>query len=290
MSSLGGRVRVPGPDLGEARPLIERALREDLGSGDITSRALVPPEARGCACWITREDVVVCGLGVVSEVVRLVDPGLRFEALLSDGDPAEPGAVLARVEGSARSILAAERTSLNFLQRMTGIATATRDYVARVEGHRARILDTRKTVPGFRLLDKYAVRTGGGTNHREGLFDAVLIKDNHLAFSAGPAEAVGRARREARSGVSIEVEVESLDALEAVLGSGPDRILIDNFDPLEAREAVRIVAGRVPIEASGGITIETAAAYALAGVDYISVGALTHSVRAADIHLSLEPA
>jgi nicotinate-nucleotide pyrophosphorylase (carboxylating) len=273
----------------EARLLIERALREDVGTGDITSGALVPEDARARGSWVTREAVVVCGLEIVREVVGLVDPELGFEPLLSDGDPAPAGAALARVEGSARSILAAERTSLNFLPRLTGIATSTRAYVARVEGHRARILDTRKTVPGFRLLDKYAVRTGGGVNHRQGLFDAVLIKDNHLAFCPDPADAVRRARARVGPGVLIEVEVESLEALAIALRAGPDRILIDNFDPARVREAVGIVGGRVSVEASGGITLENVGAYAEAGVDYISVGALTHSVRAADIHMSLEP-
>jgi nicotinate-nucleotide pyrophosphorylase (carboxylating) len=274
-------------ELALVRPLIERALEEDIGSGDLTSMALVDPLARASGEYVTREEIVVCGLPLVHEVARILDPELRCRSLVSDGTLVPAGAVLAQVEGGARSILAAERTSLNFLQRLTGIATATRSYVRRLPDASTRILDTRKTVPGYRPLDRYAVRSGGGSNHRNGLFDAILIKDNHLIFCGGPGDAVRRARLHAGESVFIEVEVQSMEELREAIDSGADRILIDNFDPSEAREAVRIAGGRVPLEASGGITLETVGAYAGAGVDYISIGALTHSVRAADIHLAL---
>lgn len=276
-------------DIDRIRPLLETALREDIGRGDLTSEAVIPRLARARGDYITREDVVVCGLPLGSEIARLVDPGLCFRVVAGDGDRVPAGSVLASVEGNARSVLAVERTTLNFLQRLCGIATATRAYVARLEGTSTRLLDTRKTVPGHRWLDKYAVRCGGGLNHRAGLFDAVLIKNNHIAFCSGPAEAVGRARERLGDEIMIEVEVRSLPELREALASGAGRILIDNFDPKEAAEAVRIASGRVPLEASGGITLETARAFADAGVDYVSVGALTHSVRAADIHLALSP-
>jgi nicotinate-nucleotide pyrophosphorylase (carboxylating) len=274
-------------ELDLARSLVEAALREDIGPGDITSEAVIDADACARAAYLTREDIVVCGLPVAREVARMTDPDLRFEALSEDGGALCAGEVMARIEGRARSILAAERVSLNFLQRLTGIATATRAYVQKVGGTGARILDTRKTVPGYRRLDKYAVRCGGGTNHRNGLFDAILIKDNHLVFHAGPGQAVRRAREHAGPDMQIEVEVQSMDQLLEALDSGADRILIDNFDPDEASRAVRIAAGRVPLEASGGITLDSVRAFAEAGVDYVSIGALTHSVRAADIHLAL---
>ena len=276
-------------ELDSIRPLLVAALEEDIGPGDLTSRVVIESDVRARAEYATREDVVVCGLPVAEAVAHLVDRSLLFVALSKDGDALEAGSVLARIEGRARSILAAERTSLNFLQRLTGIATRTRSYVCRVEGTGARILDTRKTVPGHRLLDKYAVRCGGGTNHRAGLFDGILIKDNHLAFHRGPGEAVRRARDHAAAAAEIEVEVASLAELREAIGSGADVILIDNFSPDDARKAVEAANGRVPLEASGGITLDTVRAFAEAGVDYISVGALTHSVRAADIHLTLTP-
>lgn len=271
------------------RPLLEASLREDIGPGDITSEAVVDTAARARGEFLTRDDVVVCGLPIIEEVVRLSDPALRIERLSEDGAGLSAGGTIAALEGNARSILAVERVALNFLQRLTGIATATRAYVSEVEGTRARILDTRKTVPGYRFLDKYAVRCGGGTNHRSGLFDSILIKNNHLVFHSGPAVAVRCAREHAGADVEIEVEVRSLDELRGVLDSGATRILIDNFDVRAAGEAVSIADGRVPLEASGGITLESVRSYAETGVDYISVGALTHSVRAADIHLALIP-
>jgi nicotinate-nucleotide pyrophosphorylase (carboxylating) len=265
------------------------ALREDIGTGDLTSRAAVPADARATARYTAKQGLVVAGIVVAGEIVRLVDPALEFKILVSDGALVSSGTELAEIRGSARSILTAERTSLNLLQRMCGIATLTRQYVQRIEGTRARIIDTRKTVPGLRVLDKYAVACGGGMNHRMGLFDGVLIKNNHLAFHSSAAKAVREARRQAGHLVKIEVEVRDLHELESALTAGADVVLLDNFTPSETRKGVAIVAGRVPLESSGGITIDTVRDFAEAGVDYISVGALTHSVAAADIHLRVTP-
>jgi nicotinate-nucleotide pyrophosphorylase (carboxylating) len=276
-------------DLTLLRDTLLAALREDVGSGDITSRSTVPANAQTRARYTTKQGLVVAGIPIVQEIVRLVDPGVEFRALASDGASVATGAALAAIHGSARSILTAERTSLNLLQRMCGIATLTRRYVDRIQGTRARIVDTRKTAPGLRVLDKYAVSCGGGMNHRMGLFDGVLIKNNHLAFHSSAAKAIEEARRHLGHLVKIEVEVRSLDELKTALTAGADVILLDNFDPEQTRKAVEIVAGRVPIESSGGITLDTVRDFADAGVDYISIGALTHSVPAVDIHLRVSP-
>jgi nicotinate-nucleotide pyrophosphorylase (carboxylating) len=265
------------------------ALREDIGSGDVTSRATIPDNARAAARYTTKQELVVAGLDLVQEIVRLVDPTLAFKAAEHDGKSVSSGTALAEIRGSARSILTAERTSLNLLQRMCGIATLTRRYVDRVQGTRARIVDTRKTVPGLRVLDKYAVSCGGGMNHRVGLFDGVLIKNNHIAFHSSVAHAVEQARYLLGHLVKIEVEVRNLDELQSGLKAGADVVLLDNFSPEETRKAVEFVAGRVPLESSGGITLETVRQFAEAGVDYISIGALTHSVPAVDIHLRITP-
>jgi len=261
------------------------ALREDIGAGDITSRSTVPPDARATGRFTAKQALVVSGLPVIEEVIRLVDPELRFEMASSDGASVSTGAVLASMQGSARSVLTAERTALNLLQRMCGIATLTHQYVDRIQGTCARIVDTRKTVPGLRVLDKYAVSCGGGMNHRMGLFDGVLIKNNHLAFHASVAQAVQEARKHLGHLTKIEVEVRNLDELRSALDAGADVVLLDNFTPELTRQAVQIASGRIPIESSGGITLETVRSFAEAGVDYISVGALTHSVPAVDIHL-----
>jgi nicotinate-nucleotide pyrophosphorylase (carboxylating) len=270
-------------------PALLAMLREDIGPGDITSRATIPAGAQATARYVSKQALVVAGIAAIQEVVRLVDPGVSFKALAAEGYSVEKGTALAEVGGSARSILTAERTSLNLLQRMCGIATLTRQYVERVQGTRARIIDTRKTVPGLRVLDKYAVACGGGMNHRMGLFDGVLIKNNHLAFHSSITKAIEEARRHVGHLVKIEVEVRSLDELKTALAAGADVILLDNFTPELTRKAVDIAAGRVPLESSGGITLETVRSFAEAGVDYISVGALTHSAPAVDIHLRLIP-
>jgi nicotinate-nucleotide pyrophosphorylase (carboxylating) len=265
------------------------ALREDVGAGDVTSRATIPANARAAARYTTKQALVVSGVLVAAEIVRYVDPALEFKLLAQDGASVPIGSALAEVRGSARSILTAERTSLNLLQRMCGIATVTRRYVERIDGTRARILDTRKTVPGLRVLDKYAVSCGGGMNHRMRLFDKMLIKNNHIAFHSSVAQAVEEARQHLGHLVKIEVEVRNVQELQAALAAGADVILLDNFTPAETRKAVDLIAGRVPVESSGGITLDNVRDFAEAGVDYISVGALTHSVPAVDIHLRITP-
>jgi len=276
-------------DLRLLQDILLAALREDVGPGDLTSRATVPENARATGRYTTKQPLVLAGIGVIGELARLVDTALEFRAVVTDGTPVTAGTVLGEVRGSARSILILERTSLNLLQRTCGIATLTRSYVDRIQGTRARIVDTRKTVPGLRVLDKYAVVCGGGMNHRLGLFDGVLIKNNHLAFHPSVGQAIREARRHLGHLVKIEVEVRNLQELRNALAEGADVILLDNFDPAQTREATTFVAGRVPLESSGGITIETVRDFAEAGVDYISIGALTHSVPAVDIHLRVTP-
>ncbi|PYR99363.1 MAG: carboxylating nicotinate-nucleotide diphosphorylase [Acidobacteria bacterium] len=272
-------------DLQLLRDSLLAAVREDVGAGDITSHATIPANARATGRYTTKQTVVVAGVPVIREIMRLVDSDLQFDAIASDGCSVATGAVLAEVHGSARSILAVERTSLNLLQRMCGIATLTHQYVDRIAGTRTRIVDTRKTAPGLRVLDKYAVSCGGGMNHRMGLFDGVLIKNNHLIFHPSVAHAIQEARRNLGHLVKIEVEVRTLDELRTAVDGDADVILLDNFDAEQTRRAVGIVNGRIPLESSGGVTLETVRSFAEAGVDYISVGALTHSAPAADIHL-----
>jgi nicotinate-nucleotide pyrophosphorylase (carboxylating) len=276
-------------DLQLLRETLLAALREDVGTGDITSRAAIAPNTRGVGRFTTKQSLVVAGIPVLEELVRLVDPQLEFRALVQDSAAVGSGTVLAEIAGSAHSILIAERTSLNVLQRLCGIATLTKQYVDRVQGTRARIIDTRKTAPGLRALDKYAVTCGGGANHRVGLFDGVLIKNNHLVFHRSIAHAVHEARSHVGHLVKIEVEVRTIDELRMAIDAGADVIMLDNFDPTQTRRAVEIIAGRVPLESSGGITLDTVRSFAEAGVDYISVGALTHSVSAVDIHLRVSP-
>ena len=276
-------------DLRLLQDLLLAALREDVGSGDLTSRATVPENARASGHYTAKQSLVLAGGAVLGELTRLVDPALEFRVLVMDGTFVPAGTVLLEVRGSARSILIVERTSLNLLQRTCGIATLTRSFVDRIQGTRARIVDTRKTAPGLRVLDKYAVSCGGGMNHRMGLFDGVLIKNNHLAFHPSVAQAIKEARLRLGHLVKIEVEVRNLQELQTALAEGADVILLDNFNPAQTREATALVGGRVPLESSGGITLERVRDFAEAGVDYISVGALTHSVPAVDIHLRVTP-
>ncbi len=276
-------------DLTLLRDTLLLALREDVGTGDITARSAIPADARATGRFTAKQAFIVAGLNVVQEICRLVDTNLAFKANTKDGASVSTGTVLAEIRGSARSVLTVERTSLNLLQRMCGIATLTRQYVDRVQGTRTRIIDTRKTAPGLRVLDKYAVTCGGGMNHRMGLFDGVLIKNNHLVFHSSVPAAVQETRRHIGHLVKIEVEVRTLDELRTAIDAGADVILLDNFDPAQTRKAVEMVGGRVPLESSGGITLETVRNFAETGVDYISVGALTHSVAAVDIHLRVSP-
>jgi len=271
-------------------PLIDetltRALSEDLGAGDVTTESCVPENRLATAHGVARKAMVACGIPIAARVFSLVDASLQFTTKVAEGSSVEPGTVLWTVEGRARSILMAERVALNFTQRMCGISTSTRRYVAAVpEGCLTRITDTRKTTPGLRLLERYAVRRGGGHNHRNDLGSAVLIKDNHIVAAGGVRAAIEAARARAPHTSRIECEVDSLEQLEEALAARADIVLLDNMDTPTVEEAVRRTRGRALLEASGGITFERVAELARAGVDVISVGALTHSTPAADIGL-----
>ncbi len=268
--------------------IVRRALEEDVGQGDVTSMWTLPPGLKGHGAFVSKGQGILAGMEVAGEVFRRVSPEVRLDALRADGAAIAPGDILGTVEGPMAAILTAERTALNLMQRMSGIATATRRYVDAVRGTRAVILDTRKTAPGLRLLDKWAVRLGGGQNHRLRLDDMVLIKDNHIAAAGGITAAVQRVRRENTLGLLIEVEVKTWAELAEAVALRPDRIMLDNMSAPEMKQAVDWVAGRVPLEASGGITLDSVRAAAETGVDYISVGALTHSVTALDISLEVE--
>jgi nicotinate-nucleotide pyrophosphorylase (carboxylating) len=278
-------------EVAACRTLVELALAEDLGpAGDRTSQALIPAGQPGRAAFVARTSGVVAGLPAAAMVCSAVDPALTFEPAVTDGSPVERGGVLATVTGPLRSILVAERTALNFLQRLSGVASLTRKYVEAVAGFRAKVLDTRKTTPGWRVLEKYAVRMGGGTNHRLGLYDGILIKDNHLAGLGGDVrKAVALARTfPGNAGLPVEVEVDSLEQLEAALAARADIVLLDNMTPDRMREAVSrrdAVAPGTLLEASGGVNLTTVREIASTGVDRISVGALTHSAPALDIAL-----
>jgi len=261
------------------------ALAEDIGAGDVTTEATVAADAVGTAELLVKEAGVVCGLRVAETAFRALDPEIRFEALASDGDHVGPPAVVARMSGSERAILTAERVALNFLGRLSGIATLTRRYVDAVEGTGAAVLDTRKTTPGLRALEKDAVAAGGGRNHRLGLDDAVLVKDNHLRAAGSIAAAVALVR--AATDLSVEVECETLVQVAEAVDAGVDAILLDNMPLEELRAAVALVDGRARLEASGGVTLETIRAIAETGVDEISVGALTHSAHSLDVSLEL---
>ncbi|WP_159802929.1 carboxylating nicotinate-nucleotide diphosphorylase [Arthrobacter zhaoguopingii] len=275
--------------------VILAALAEDSPWGDITCQGLIAPSVLATGAVTAREAGIFCGAHVIESAMRLTDPRITVEPQLHDGDAFAPGAVLATLSGPAAGILAAERTALNLAQRLSGIATLTARYVEAVRGTGARIVDTRKTTPGLRALEKYAVRCGGGFNHRFSLSDAVLVKDNHLALlSADGPEALTAALADARARlphtVHFEVEVDRLDQIEPVLAAGVDTILLDNFSLAELAEGVRRVGGRALVEASGNVTLETVAAIAATGVDLISSGALTHSVRSLDLGLDFRPA
>jgi len=275
----------PLPDILIA-PVIRAALAEDLGrAGDITARACVPADARLTADFAARRGGVVAGLSVIRLTLRELDADATVDPLTEDGQTVPAGTALARVSGNARAILTAERTALNLLGRLCGVATLTQDFVEAVSGTGAKITDTRKTTPGLRQLEKYAVRCGGGINHRFGLDDAILIKDNHVAACGSVGEAVRRAKAFAGHLVKVEVEVDSLVQLQEALAHDPDVIMLDNFSLGDLREAVRIADGRVTLEASGGVSLETVRDIAETGVDVISVGALTHSARVLDIGL-----
>lgn len=268
--------------------LLDLAFAEDIGDGDHTTLSTIPADAMGRSRLIIKEKGILAGVEIAEKVLHKVDPSIKMEVFLKDGAEVNPGDIAFTAEGPVRSLLVAERTMLNIMQRMSGVATMTRRYQDRLEGLNTRVLDTRKTTPGMRMLEKEAVRIGGGTNHRIGLFDMILIKDNHEDFAGGIAQAVERAKEYCKANgkedLKIEVECRSLDDIRKVLEiGGVDRIMFDNFTPQLTREAVALVDGKVETESSGGITYETLRDYGETGVDFISVGALTHSVKGLDM-------
>lgn len=281
------------PSAEEIQCAVQVALAEDLGAGDVTTLATVPENAVAKAVMVAREPMVLAGLALAEAAFATTSPALRFERFTTDGQQLALGDPLLRVQGPARAILSAERVALNFVQRLSGIATLTSQFVAAVSGTCARILDTRKTTPGWRRFEKYAVTCGGGQNHRLGLFDLVLIKDNHLAvLRAQSSRAIALAVERARAchpDLRIEVEADTLEQAEQAVAARADIILLDNMTPDQLRAAVQRIAGRARTEASGGVTLATVRAIAETGVDFISVGALTHSARATDIGLDFEP-
>ena len=273
------------PDGFDLDDFIRRTLAEDLGTGgDVTSQSTIDEHARFSAEMRARGPIVVAGLEPAAAFFRALDPEMRIETLAEDGAKVQAGGSLMRLAGNARAMLAAERSALNTLQHLSGIATLTRTYVDAIAGTRATLLDTRKTIPGLRLLEKYASRMGGASNHRMRLDDGILIKDNHVAVCGGVARAV-RSAKTANVGLPVQVEVDRIDQIEPALAAGADRLLLDNMPPSVVREAVALVGGRVPLEASGGVNLDTIRAIAETGVDYISVGRITHSAPAVDIGL-----
>lgn len=267
------------------RELVARALAEDLGSGDVTSDLTIEAEQRARGVLVAKTELVLAGLDIAAETFRQCDPRSRFVPHQHDGDRCEPRTKLAEVTGVARALLAAERTALNFLQRLSGIASETRRHVD-AAGGAITVLDTRKTTPGMRVVEKYAVRCGGGTNHRERLDTAILIKDNHKRLAGGIGPVLQRA---ARAALPVEIEVESLAELDQALTAGARRVLVDNFSPGDQREAVRRAAGKAVVEISGGVTLDRLPEIASTGAQFVSIGALTHSARAADISFEIEP-
>lgn len=266
---------------------IKHWLAEDIGDGDHTTLCCIPADAIGCSRLIVKDTGIIAGIEVAKKVFEIFDKELRITQYMHDGDEVKPQDIAFEVEGKVRSLLQTERLMLNIMQRMSGIATRTREYVKLLEGTRARILDTRKTTPGLRMLEKEAVLIGGGCNHRIGLYDMILLKDNHIDFAGGISQAIDRANKylkDNNKNLKIEIEVRNFDELNEVLASGNvNRIMLDNFSVADTRKAVEIIGGRFETESSGGITETTIREYALAGVDYISVGALTHSIKSLDM-------
>jgi nicotinate-nucleotide pyrophosphorylase (carboxylating) len=268
---------------------LRRALEEDLGSGDLTTDAIVGPNRQARASLLAREELVPAGLPVFRRVFEILSTEMTFEFHFEEGQLVGEGERVCQMSGPADAILKGERTALNFLQRMSGIATLTKRYVDKIRSHKVRLVDTRKTAPGLRVFDKYAVRVGGGFNHRFGLYDGILIKDNHIVAAGSVTDAVSLAKQGCPHTIKVEVEVEDLDALEEAIRAGADAVLLDNMPPQTLKKAVRLSKGRVLLEASGGITLENIEEFAETGVDIISVGALTHSVHAVDISLEMTP-
>jgi nicotinate-nucleotide pyrophosphorylase (carboxylating) len=272
----------------QIRKIIKAALAEDIGAGDITTQAIVSCKKKGRAQVIAKDDFVLAGMDVFEETFRLLDENIKVKKIINDGGRAKKGNVIAEVSGSLFYMLQAERVALNLLQRMSGIATLTAKYVEAVRGTKAKILDTRKTIPGLRILDKMAVRIGGGSNHRTGLYDGVLIKDNHIEAAGGITAAVKAQRKHLPHTLKIEVETKNMQEVKEALNCGVDIIMLDNMTVPAMKKAVDFVAGRALLEASGNVSLSAVAAIAATGVDLISVGELTHSVRAADISLKID--
>lgn len=280
-------------DLRSYQEVLRRFLEEDLGGGDLTTEATISPSQAAVGRFVAKAPLVLAGIEIALEVIRLLDSDLGAEARYRDGDFLQPGDEPAIVRGQARALLSGERVALNLLQRLSGIATLTRKYVEAIQGTKAKILDTRKTTPGLRVFEKYAVAAGGGSNHRFNLNDAILIKENHIHLAGGVRQAIARAQAARKNARFVEVEVTSLEELEEALPERPDVILLDNMTPECVEKAVAMArqrSAKVLLEASGGITLENVRQYAEAGVDWISVGALTHSSAAADLSLEIEPA
>ncbi|MDE5835583.1 MAG: carboxylating nicotinate-nucleotide diphosphorylase [Paramuribaculum sp.] len=266
--------------------LIALAFSEDVGDGDVTTLSTIPAEEKGKQRLIIKEEGILSGVNIARMVFEQFDPSMKMTVFIEDGSHVKPGDIAFEVEGSVRSLLQTERTMLNIMQRMSGIATITAKYQDRLKGLKTKVLDTRKTTPGMRVLEKEAVKTGGGANHRMGLHDMILIKDNHVDFAGGITKAVEAAKKyckETGKDLKIEVEVRNTDEIKEALAAGVDRIMLDNFTPERTREAVKLINGATEIESSGGITLETLRDYGECGVDYISVGALTHSVKGLDM-------
>nr|WP_320059382.1 carboxylating nicotinate-nucleotide diphosphorylase [uncultured Bacteroides sp.] len=267
--------------------LIDLAFAEDIGDGDHTTLSCIPPTAMGKSKLLIKEAGVLAGMEIAKEIFHRFDPEMKVEVFINDGAEVKPGDVAMVVEGKVQSLLQTERLMLNVMQRMSGIATMTRRYVKQLEGTNTRVLDTRKTTPGMRMLEKAAVKIGGGVNHRIGLFDMILLKDNHVDFAGGIDKAISRAKdycKQKGKDLKIEIEVRNFDELNQVLAiGGVDRIMLDNFTPANTKKAVEVIGGRYETESSGGITFDTLRDYAVCGVDYISVGALTHSVKGLDM-------
>ncbi|MDR1760808.1 MAG: carboxylating nicotinate-nucleotide diphosphorylase [Bacteroidales bacterium] len=268
--------------------LIDIALREDIGDGDHTTLSCIPHDLQGQARLLVKEDGILCGVEVVKKIYQKFDPELQIKILIPDGTPIRKGDVAFTVSGKTISILQTERVALNFMQRLSGIATQTQEYVKLLEGTKTRVLDTRKTTPGMRLLEKYAVRMGGGLNHRIGLYDMILIKDNHIDYAGGVTAAITKTKeylKQHRKNLELVVEARTFDEIREILQFDVLRILIDNFTPEQTKEAIRIINGKCQTESSGGINKETIRSYAESGVDFISVGALTHQIHSLDLSL-----
>jgi nicotinate-nucleotide pyrophosphorylase (carboxylating) len=277
-----------GLNIEAIKPVIEFALNEDIGNGDITTKSIIPGDLIAQASLLVKASGVIAGLSVAENVFRYLSPEIEWNAMVKDGDSVRKGEIIVKIKGSYRALLTGERVALNFLQRMSGIATMTSTYVEAVKGFKSKILDTRKTIPGMRMLDKYSVRTGGGTNHRIGLYDMVLIKDNHIKVAGGIESAVDHVRKNSDQGIKIEVETTTLEEVREALRKNVDMIMLDNMNTGMMTEAVKLIDGHAKVEASGNMTIDRLKEVASTGVDYISIGALTHSVIAMDISMNIE--